>query len=74
MLSCVAFEAGRSELTPVLSLDAIDITGEHQHDIEHSITKTRLSKEGKKISASKAGRTSAFVASFQLHTETSPQV
>ncbi|WVQ74510.1 hypothetical protein IAR50_004111 [Cryptococcus sp. DSM 104548] len=34
----------------LLSLDVMDISGEHQSGFEHSVTKTRLDKEGKVIS------------------------
>jgi len=40
----------------VLSMDVMDISGEHQTDLEHEITKTRLSKEGRVIESSKPGR------------------
>lgn len=30
----------------VLSLDVMDISGEHQSELEHDFTKTRLSKDG----------------------------
>ena len=33
----------------VLSLDVIDISGEHQMDLEHDISKTRVSKEGRDL-------------------------
>ncbi|SGY84777.1 BQ5605_C009g05719 [Microbotryum silenes-dioicae] len=37
----------------LLSVDIMDISGEHQNDIHHDMTKTRLSKEGKVIDAPK---------------------
>ncbi|CAD6589943.1 MAG: hypothetical protein TREMPRED_005581, partial [Tremellales sp. Tagirdzhanova-0007] len=33
----------------LLSLDVIDISGEHQMDLEHDISKTRVSKEGRDL-------------------------
>ncbi|KAK4046515.1 ER-derived vesicles protein erv46 [Microbotryomycetes sp. JL221] len=33
----------------LLSVDIMDISGEHQNDIHHDITKTRLSKDGKPL-------------------------
>ena len=35
-----------ADMGTVLSLDVMDISGEHQTDLEHSITKTRLSNDG----------------------------
>jgi hypothetical protein len=40
----------------VLSLDVMDISGEHQTDLEHDITKTRLSKDGRVLEVTKSGR------------------
>lgn len=37
-------------------MDVMDISGEHQTDLEHEITKTRLSKEGRVVETSKPGR------------------
>lgn len=42
----------------VLSMDVMDISGEHQTDLEHDITKTRLSADGRTIESSKSGRKS----------------
>lgn len=36
-------------------MDVMDISGEHQTDLEHDITKTRLSREGRAIESRKAG-------------------
>ncbi|KAK4698971.1 endoplasmic reticulum-Golgi intermediate compartment protein 3, partial [Phenoliferia sp. Uapishka_3] len=40
-------------LLPVLSVDIMDISGEHQNDVNHDMSKTRLSKEGVMIEAPK---------------------
>ena len=42
----------------MLSLDVMDISGEHQHDLSHNIDKTRLSKEGRVLQVEKNGRQS----------------
>jgi hypothetical protein len=42
----------------VLSLDVMDISGEHQSELEHDFTKTRLSKEGLALEVLRDGRTS----------------
>ncbi|ORY24393.1 ER to Golgi transport-related protein [Naematelia encephala] len=39
----------------LLSLDVMDISGEHQSDLEHDISKTRVDKNGKEIETSKSG-------------------
>jgi hypothetical protein len=39
----------------VLSLDLIDITGELQRDISHSVVKTRLTAEGTAVPGSQTG-------------------
>jgi hypothetical protein len=54
-LSCVLGSAEREPFV-VLSLDVMDISGEHQTDLEHEISKTRLSKEGKAIERTLTGR------------------
>jgi hypothetical protein len=41
-------------LTSVLSMDVMDISGEHQSELEHDITKTRISKEGRPIEGKKS--------------------
>lgn len=48
----------------MLSLDVMDISGEHQTDLEHDITKTRLSSDGRVIEANKSGRKSARLPSI----------
>ncbi|WVQ94760.1 hypothetical protein IAU59_001841 [Kwoniella sp. CBS 9459] len=40
----------------LLSLDVMDISGEHQTELEHHITKTRLSKEGRELEAIAGGQ------------------
>ena len=40
----------------VLSLDVMDISGEHQSDLEHDMVKTRLSKDGAELETLKDGR------------------
>jgi hypothetical protein len=40
----------------VLSIDIMDISGEHQNDINHDISKTRLDKQGKLVQGAQAGR------------------
>jgi hypothetical protein len=40
----------------VLSLDVMDISGEHQSDLEHDISKTRLDKDGRELETTKSGR------------------
>ncbi len=39
----------------VLSLDIMDISGEHQVDIAHDIVKTRINKDGRVVEALKGG-------------------
>lgn len=46
----------------VLSLDVMDISGEHQSDLEHDMVKTRLSKDGAELETLKDGRT--LISSF----------
>lgn len=48
----------RSVLLPstVLSMDIMDISGEHQLDLTHAITKNRLDKNGKIVGVIKDGR------------------
>ena len=45
----MVFEMRHADTTIVLSLDVMDISGEHQSDLEHSISKTRLSKDGRPL-------------------------
>lgn len=45
-----------AQLTVVLSLDVMDISGERQSDITHNIVKTRLSPEGTPLEATKVGQ------------------
>jgi hypothetical protein len=40
----------------VLSIDIMDISGEHQNDVNHDITKSRLDKSGKPVEGAQAGR------------------
>jgi hypothetical protein len=40
----------------VLSLDVMDISGEHQTDLEHSIFKTRISQDGHELDSTRDGR------------------
>jgi hypothetical protein len=40
----------------VLSLDVMDISGEHQSELEHDFTKTRLSKDGLALETLRNGR------------------
>jgi hypothetical protein len=40
----------------VLSLDVMDISGDHQGDLSHNIKKTRVSKEGYELETLKDGR------------------
>jgi len=42
----------------VLSLDVMDISGEHQLDLKHEIVKSRLDKSGKVVGVIKDGRKS----------------
>jgi hypothetical protein len=42
----------------VLSLDVMDISGEHQSELEHDFTKTRLSKDGLALETLRNGRKS----------------
>lgn len=49
------FEAGCVADAAVLSLDVMDISGEHQSDLEHDIVKTRLSKDGAELETLKDG-------------------
>ena len=39
----------------VLSIDVMDLAGEHQNDVDHSIFKTRLDTTGSPIHVSKGG-------------------
>jgi hypothetical protein len=63
--------AEASTLTPtltftVLSLDVMDISGEHQTDLTHEITKTRLSPEGRQLETLKNGCEWCSVLRLQL--------
>lgn len=40
----------------VLSLDVMDISGDHQSDLSHDIRKTRVSKEGYELETLQDGR------------------
>ncbi|RXK40445.1 COPII-coated vesicle component Erv46 [Tremella mesenterica] len=40
----------------LLSLDVMDISGEHQTDLSHSIDKTRVSQDGKEIETKRSGQ------------------
>jgi hypothetical protein len=51
----------------VLSLDVMDISGEHQTDLTHEIAKTRLSPEGRQLETLKNGCEWCFVLRFHLH-------
>ena len=39
----------------MLSLDVMDISGDHQGDLSHNIQKTRVSKEGYELETLKTG-------------------
>ena len=45
----------------MLSLDVMDISGEHQNDLEHDISKTRLGQDGTAIETTKSGRESLTI-------------
>ena len=47
----------------VLSLDVMDISGEHQSELEHDFTKTRLSKDGLALETLRNGRKSNLFGS-----------
>lgn len=42
----------------MLSLDVMDISGEHQVDLTHAISKTRISKDGQELETTHNGRES----------------
>ncbi|KAK4684907.1 endoplasmic reticulum-Golgi intermediate compartment protein 3, partial [Tremellales sp. Uapishka_1] len=51
----------------LLSLDIMDISGEHQVDLRHDITKTRVSKEGKALETLKNGQLKGDVERANLN-------
>jgi hypothetical protein len=49
----------------VLSIDIMDISGEHQNDLTHDIEKTRISKEGDIIDLHGTGQSRVLLPSLQ---------
>ena len=68
-LTCLLTSLPLTNVT-VLSLDVMDISGEHQTNLEHDVSKTRLSKEGAVIESRK-GRKSTRQQCVSLHAEAS---
>ena len=54
--------------TTVLSMDIMDISGEHQMDLTHAVTKNRLDKNGKIVGVIKDGCQSPLVPLSSLST------
>ncbi|WVQ79012.1 hypothetical protein IAT38_001104 [Cryptococcus sp. DSM 104549] len=51
----------------LMSLDVMDISGEHQTEFQHHVTKTRLSKDGKAISQVEGGQLKGDVERANLN-------
>jgi hypothetical protein len=51
-----------------LSLDAMDISGEHQLDVQHNIFKKRIGRNGQPITIEREESTSRAVSPFSLAT------
>lgn len=58
-----------SQLLPDVSVDAMDLSGEHQLDVDHNIYKKRLGPDGKAIAIEKGGRFEILAKSRTLKAE-----
>jgi hypothetical protein len=48
----------------VLSIDVMDVSGEHQNDVDHSIMKARLDSSGQPVHVEKGGIIDYYIFSL----------